>query len=583
VLAKSIVSIPRTQTLTTFVRELNEHNLEVRSRRAARDAMLAQFDAVDAAAAWNRFATMARTLFPAYRATRLAISLDRLTARLPVYLGPTSSVDAAAFGPIDADRLPWIPHAMEAGGAEWCWGSAPVRRMAAVLITWINAVARGASPAASASLYAIKHDVSRVRAEAERISPSAGAFEMMLAEELRDPGTTPTDAMGAFERARRRWPTGDAQTAPVAISALNDQLAALAACITTFVGRARSAIEEPVPDAFDALTLAALRGLLRLYEGAAQPDELTSFLLAVEVLEATFSGTEPRPDQAIRLVQFTSQGAVTIDTRHRSSPIEKLAGVELAHFGAFLKRSWRANDWMWGRLDASERLVLLLDTIFDRRLTQQGTLATHARAIQAAVLREELPTVVTEIELDAASGARASDAASAFCAAVRAAGGAAQGPVDLAGIDEHQLEGLLALQLVGEENLEQEVGSELATETSISALATTAAVVRAQGPRFLRGPFGMLGAVSSVASRIAWRQRSRRLRRLEGTLAVAIGLVGLVLLVLAWFTSVDVGAWQIVGWLCIIVAVVLGVLAAPWLLVGAGRRLVGREDRARKQ
>jgi hypothetical protein len=57
----------------------------------------------------------------------------------------------------------------------------------------------------------------------------------------------------------------------------------------------------------------------------------------------------------------------------------------------------------------------------------------------------------------------------------------------------------------------------------------------------------------------------------------------LALLVLAWFTSVDVGAWQIVGWLCIVIAVVLGVLAAPWLLVGAGRRLVGREDRARKQ
>ena len=580
VLAKSIVSIPRTQTLTAFVRELNEHNLEVRSRRAARDAMLAQFDGVESAVAWDRFGSMARTLFPAYRATRFAISLDKLTARLPVLLGPARRVDVAAFGPIDADRLPWIPDAMEAGGTEWCWGSAPVRRMAAVLITWINAVARAASPSASAELYATKHEVSRVRAAAERISPSVGAFELMLAEELSDAAVAPADA---FERARRRWPTGDAETAPAAIAALNDQLAALASCITTFVERARSTIEEPTPDALDSMTLASLRGLLRLHDGAAQPADLTGFLLSVEVLEATFSGTEPRPDQAIRLVQFTSQGAVTIDERQRSSPVEKLAGVELAHFGAFLKRSWRANDWMWGRLDASERMVSLLDAIFDHRLTKRGTLATHARAIQAAILREELPTVVTEVERDAASGARASDEATAFCAAVRTAGGAEQGPVDLAGVDEHQLEQLFALELVGEENLEQEVGSALATATSIRALATTAAVAQAQGPRFLRGPFGLLRTASSLAWRIARRQRSRRLRRLEGALAVIVGLVGLVLTALDWFTSVDVGAWRYVGWLCIVVAVVLGVLAAPWLLVGAGRRLVGRESQTRRE
>jgi hypothetical protein len=578
VLAKSIVSIPRTQTLTEFMRELKEHNVEVRSRRAARDAMLAQFDGVDAEGAWDRFVRMAQTLFPAYRATRLAISLDKLASQLP-HLGSGRRIDVDAFGPIDANRLPWIPDAMEAGGAEWCWGSAPVRRMAAVLITWINAVARAAPPSTSAALYAIKEEVSRVRGEAERISPTAGAFETMLAEELRDPGASPADA---FERARRRWPTGDADTAAAAIVALNDQLARLAGCITLFVDRARSTIEVPTSDALDSTTLVALRGLLRLYDGAAQSVDLTGFLLSVEVLEATFAGNEPRPDQAIRLVQFTSQGAVTIDERQRSSPVDKLAGVELAHFGAFLKRSWRANDWMWGRLDASERLVSLLDAIFDQRLAKKGTLATHARAIQASILREELPTVVTEVEQDAAAGARVSDESTAFCDAVRAAAGQ-QGDMDLTGLDEGQLARLLAFELVGEENFEQEGGSELATMTSINALATTTAVARVQGPRFLRGPVGLLRAASLVAWRVARSQRSRQLRRFEGALAVVIGLVGLVLTALDLFTSVEVGAWRYAGWLCIVVALVLGVLAAPWLLVGAGRRLAGREDRAHRR
>lgn len=38
----------------------------------------------------------------------------------------------------------------------------------------------------------------------------------------------------------------------------------------------------------------------------------------------------------------------------------KIAGLQLGHFGGFLKRSWRANDWMWGTLDGTHRLVGLL-------------------------------------------------------------------------------------------------------------------------------------------------------------------------------------------------------------------------------
>ena len=41
---------------------------------------------------------------------------------------------------------------------------------------------------------------------------------------------------------------------------------------------------------------------------------------------------------------------------------DKLAGMSLNRFGAFLKRSWRANDWIWGRLDAIKLLMQLLIT-----------------------------------------------------------------------------------------------------------------------------------------------------------------------------------------------------------------------------
>jgi len=42
-------------------------------------------------------------------------------------------------------------------------------------------------------------------------------------------------------------------------------------------------------------------------------------------------------------------------------PEEKLQGVAVHHFGAFFKRSAREHDYLWGRLDAVEQLLGLLD------------------------------------------------------------------------------------------------------------------------------------------------------------------------------------------------------------------------------
>ena len=78
-------------------------------------------------------------------------------------------------------------------------------------------------------------------------------------------------------------------------------------------------------------------------------------------------------------MQFTSTGPCDIDPLDRADPQAKLAGVELAHFGAFLKGSWRANDWLWGRLDAAQRLMRLLDAAAGDRLRSQGTLEQHTR------------------------------------------------------------------------------------------------------------------------------------------------------------------------------------------------------------
>lgn len=84
-------------------------------------------------------------------------------------------------------------------------------------------------------------------------------------------------------------------------------------------------------------------------------DALAWRLLALEVIEVGAGTRDHRPNVGAELVQ--------ISARQRSpwggpgEPSQKLAGMGLAHFAAFYKRSWRANDWLYGRLDAIDRAV----------------------------------------------------------------------------------------------------------------------------------------------------------------------------------------------------------------------------------
>ena len=69
------------------------------------------------------------------------------------------------------------------------------------------------------------------------------------------------------------------------------------------------------------------------------------------------------------------------------SPTTKLAGMKLNHFGGFLKRSWRANDWLWGRLDGIEHLMrALMDA---DRIIELGTTDVCSQLAKVAFAAEE--------------------------------------------------------------------------------------------------------------------------------------------------------------------------------------------------
>jgi Protein of unknown function (DUF3376) len=63
--------------------------------------------------------------------------------------------------------------------------------------------------------------------------------------------------------------------------------------------------------------------------------------------------TEVGTPELISIVRVSPDDAKFLST----DGSEKLAGTSLGHFGAFLDRSFRTNDILWGRLDGAERIV----------------------------------------------------------------------------------------------------------------------------------------------------------------------------------------------------------------------------------
>ena len=83
---------------------------------------------------------------------------------------------------------------------------------------------------------------------------------------------------------------------------------------------------------------------------------------------------------------------------------EKLGGVAFGHFGAFFRRSWRENDYLWGRLDGAERLLWLLGDTTDVSVKEAFTAiaAEEGKTLgKAAALIDRVETYVAGPSVEA--------------------------------------------------------------------------------------------------------------------------------------------------------------------------------------
>jgi patatin-related protein len=101
---------------------------------------------------------------------------------------------------------------------------------------------------------------------------------------------------------------------------------------------------------------------LRLELPGQENDRAEQLALRLAELHAAERSTSPigtQAEQRLELIQASAHTRTLLDPA-RTSAADKLTGLQLHHFAAFYKGTWRANDWMWGRLDGAGWLVQLL-------------------------------------------------------------------------------------------------------------------------------------------------------------------------------------------------------------------------------
>ena len=132
--------------------------------------------------------------------------------------------------------------------------------------------------------------------------------------------------------------------------------------------------------AFHALGPVCRRGLLIAYIGFVFWDMIILPMLGAQAQRKLGELGE------IIVDRISPDDATTIRSRETAA---SLRGADFAHFGAFLSRTARENDYLWGRLDAVDRLFDLIASASGRDVAAAIDLRAFKKRAFEAVLAEE--------------------------------------------------------------------------------------------------------------------------------------------------------------------------------------------------
>jgi len=437
----ALLSIPRYETIREDLDALVERNAlierTVDSIRIADEAQLPVSQIIFEDSAWDEVSPEANTAlygpgYPVYARLRILSTSDELATLI-----------AEARG---------LAHRPEA-----------IRAIARLVLTWVDMRAPNVEPARSLFLrrflrkYDLPYRLRRVEFLLQRVGqiqrgdPAVAPLLGLAVEEidwekaaaavapLRD---SASQALRLLVDARREIVANDAFRAVVTESELtSEQLEVLlepkpdAGALEAVVGAAGEPMEVGAaviaaaigdaaqPAGTTNLTAARADALVSaaVFEAAQGTGASTSaraavFLSALSyqsyeaydsiVLPLTF-GTSIGEAGPIELTRISPEDARALrEGLPLKSPLGRLAGDTLNHFGAFLEEPWRKHDLLWGRLDGAEQLIELLA----RGTAAEDNVPELVAEAHSAILAQEgegsIEQFIASYGLDPADGTR---------------------------------------------------------------------------------------------------------------------------------------------------------------------------------
>ncbi len=366
----SLGGIPLAQSISGQIQQIADHNRMVREVRSTRRTI--------ASLGWKQVDSIAAQVFKAYQVRR-TVSLANYIADA-VSKGIAADQSDAGIGRrrkewiVDlflemfdqTKSLPWIPSARPSGGKDvpsaedWDWGAFTVENIANVVLYLLRSGIRllplqtqpgQAEHRAKITLREKLREASeqyvqltrsrqdsdsqwRERGKQLRFEPSLG--RKWVRECVANAGASDsTEGAGSCAHALAKL-----------LSEASESLRTASACSNNM--RAREEFSDLVK-------------LLVFEELPLSPERILERLLNLEVVQFGFgvsSTVRGLTDQILELAEFSSDNSAEISVGLSSG--KRPLGGQLAAFGGFYKRSWRAFDWTLGRLHGVERMLRIV-------------------------------------------------------------------------------------------------------------------------------------------------------------------------------------------------------------------------------
>ncbi len=412
---RNIVKAMTTQTVAEDLRRIEAHNLRAASRRGSRTDLLRTLKSGE------QMRGIAESLHDVYLDLRVARAADQVakltasTVELPVAMWSVRLREhwlAAVHRPQDAQPQPYPPIVPGSAGywgpldadGRWQWGVATLERLSVAVqdllkrAIWL--LPGGGGWTAGQGIEELRTEYAVLAGEVRLLRRADSRFWQAWSPQESagvavgpSAALSPDELLGAVDKHLATWwrsvsdgiesagegPSGT----PVA-----DRLQSLAESLV-WIGHRAARICWPFLPAEDDHLLQSdrLKWLCTAFLDdpeiwAGGRHDPMSAALALEVcylclVEGDNGGASEQVVDLVRISAGVRQPfAPTLEASQR------VAGLRLGHFAAFLKQTWRVNDWMWGRLDGANRLITLL--LDPERLRRRVVLGAPAGAGSAA-------------------------------------------------------------------------------------------------------------------------------------------------------------------------------------------------------